>query len=1252
MATRATRGYLSTDCMVSVGKNYCKSFRHAGARFQRTASGSAASWSILLILKAHHALGNSMTIKKQAVLVVLLAGVVAGFLGALLASPPTVITFYDNLHWAAGVFAAAFMIWTGIERADESLRPALRWMTLGYGLYAFGQVLWIAQLFIDLASFPAPSDIFYLLLGPFLAVGVWQWSRDRLDTIARRTVLLDTATVLMAVLTACFALYAPKASTYSVLQLAVVIAYPLTLILPAALGLVAMLALRIRPHWSNVTFLVSCAALAIIWADWNLRFMLDQTQAGSWLNISFTIADLLLGYSASRLSLTQLRTVRAARLYNGALHSLPLLMVILTAMGVLLVQTDQTMDTSTHDMTIAGAIITILLAMARQSDVLNEHSRLIDAEQALQEEELRYRTLIESAADGILIWKNGTFSDCNSATLKLFGCQRDYIIGRTPWEVSPRLQPDGELSISKALRRVTAALRGESQKFEWQHQQQDGTLFDTEVTLNLLEGDTTRFIAIVRDITERKKTESEIREKKELLQATLNAIPGIFAVFDESGRIVTWNEQFQLMLEYRAEDIPTLELLQLCVTEDADLATSTFTRMLCSADIENLEIRLISRTGRIIPVLASASRAMLNGTPHVVGFAQDISIRKLMEKELHEFQLELVNRNNSLRLLNLLSSRLDTVSELDEIGNETVHILQMLGKSSLVLFYLIGEDQDNLELIAYGGALNENELENYRHARLQHSVTRIAIQTGNIMRLDQFSGDLDEFSRLKDFLQQHSLTTGTFIPLQISGRVIGVINLFFEQQNTLAQLQNDTLEAISKTVSLAIKNAYHLQDLEHQAQHDSLTHLPNRQVLHDAFVRALMQEPPPRRMALMLLDLNRFKEVNDTLGHHAGDVLLQQTSQRLAHLAESHDALVCRLGGDEFAVLIQRVEDDAMVMDFAGRIAAVLRKPSMINGKNLQVGASIGVALYPEHGNDSHALLRAADVAMYSAKRRVTDVALYDREFDNYSPERLSIMSDLGDAINTHQLVLHYQPKLALDNKTVTGFEALVRWQHPQLGFLFPDSFIPVAEQGETIHRLTRTVLEMALSQQRQWKKQGYQFTVAVNLSARNLMDDRAIDIIRDLLQKYGTRPGELELEITETALMQDPDFAAQLLHRIAALGVVLSIDDFGTGYSSLGYLRHLPISSLKIDRLFVKEMLKNEQDAIIVRSTIGLAHNLSMQVIAEGVEDASTCLALEEMGCDVAQGYYLSQPRPWPDIQRWLQDTYLDAQSNSRQFH
>jgi len=295
------------------------------------------------------------------------------------------------------------------------------------------------------------------------------------------------------------------------------------------------------------------------------------------------------------------------------------------------------------------------------------------------------------------------------------------------------------------------------------------------------------------------------------------------------------------------------------------------------------------------------------------------------------------------------------------------------------------------------------------------------------------------------------------------------------------------------------------------------------------------------------------------------------------------------------------------------------------------------VAYYPEHGDSSHALLRAADVAMYRAKKLTAGVVVYDRSFDDYSPDRLALAGELVQAVQRGELVLHYQPKCDIASGRVTGFEALARWQNPRLGLLHPGDFIHLVEMTEVIHPFTNAVMDRALADKRRLHDLGYTQPVAINLSARNLMDALCVDRLMDAISRHGVPEQEVELELTETALMHDPDSSARLLQGIAAKGVNIAIDDFGTGYSSLAYLRRLPLSALKIDCSFVLGMNDNAQDRIIVRSTVALAHSLGLYVIAEGVENAEALTLLADMGCEQAQGYHLSRPLPFDELIDWL---------------
>ena len=424
--------------------------------------------------------------------------------------------------------------------------------------------------------------------------------------------------------------------------------------------------------------------------------------------------------------------------------------------------------------------------------------------------------------------------------------------------------------------------------------------------------------------------------------------------------------------------------------------------------------------------------------------------------------------------------------------------------------------------------------------------------------------------------------------------------------------------------------------LEHQALHDALTGLPNRTLLNDRLAQVMLNHKRGQRgLVLMVMDLDRFKDVNDTLGHQCGDDLLKQVSTRLQTMLRASDT-IARLGGDEFAIVLPNVRVQGGV-NVAQKILRVLEDPFTIGGQEITIAASLGISTCPENGTDPATLLRYADVAMYVAKRNKRGYAVYEPEQDQNNVDRLALIGDLRRAIDNEELRLHYQPKVSFKSGRVIRVEALVRWQHPENGLIPPDKFIPLAEQTGLIRPLSQWVLNQALSQYATWRASGLQVPIAVNLSMHNLQEPELPAFIGGLLARWGIAPSELILEITETTLMADPTRTKDVLGRLRGLGIQIAIDDFGVGHSTFSYLKHLPISEIKIDRSFVQDMNRSESDAAIVRSTIDLAHSLGLGVVAEGIEDEETWAQLAGMGCDVAQGYYLSRPLAPDAFSDWL---------------
>jgi diguanylate cyclase len=422
----------------------------------------------------------------------------------------------------------------------------------------------------------------------------------------------------------------------------------------------------------------------------------------------------------------------------------------------------------------------------------------------------------------------------------------------------------------------------------------------------------------------------------------------------------------------------------------------------------------------------------------------------------------------------------------------------------------------------------------------------------------------------------------------------------------------------------------------HHALHDELTGLPNRRHLYERLAEQMDAPGVADGFALLLLDLNRFKEVNDVLGHHSGDHLLCQVAERFAREVRDED-LLARLGGDEFAVLVSGRTGPEAGLELARRLNLALNREFLLSGVPVHVEASIGIARYPQDGRDATALLRCADAAMYAAKALSSELELFDGERDDHSPTRLKRLGELRQALDREELVLHYQPKLRLGTGRIVGLEALVRWMHPEQGLLPPGEFVPLAEQTGLIKPLTSFVLRSALHQLAAWRQAGHELSIAVNVAERSLLDPEFPTEVAELLEATGVPPARLELEITEGTIMADPERAAAVLRRLDELGVALSLDDFGTGYSSLSRLRELPISEIKIDRSFAARIETDERDVAIMRSTIELGHNLGCSVVAEGLETAAALDRVAALGCDTGQGFHIARPLDAQAITSWL---------------
>lgn len=618
-----------------------------------------------------------------------------------------------------------------------------------------------------------------------------------------------------------------------------------------------------------------------------------------------------------------------------------------------------------------------------------------------------------------------------------------------------------------------------------------------------------------------------------------------------------------------------------------------------------------------------------------------------------------------INYMSQVNMRMKGIVENNNVKVEAAHVLQNVIRGRLLNMYVIAIVDDYF--------IKDEEYQRFNSYGLQYNIAyqtlqRLASTAEEKEILVNLEGltrdaqhDVQEVMGLllgDDTHSHHDAIRNRVIPNQkrINDQVIKLVALQKKQADNAVreaelsyQYARDLMMVLGVIASVMFifiaavvsrKVSKQAQDMEYQAFHDELTGLPNRMLFLDRLAHALsLSQREETPFAIMLLDLDRFKEVNDTLGHDVGDQLLQEVSRRLSETVRESDT-VARLGGDEFVILLEKIDLEP-VPEIARKFVKVLDSPFLLAGQLVDVSASIGIAYFPDHGSDSVSLMQRADMAMYAAKRSHSGFELYSGELLQGSRADLAFKSELLQAMANNELVLYFQPKIDLRSSRITSVESLVRWQHPQRGFLSPDVFIPLAEQTGLINQLTFWVLKNALQQCAAFNQAGVEITVAVNLSAGSLNDIRIPGEIAHMLGIAKINPAMLVIEITESAVMSNPVEALNALQILDRMGVSLAIDDFGTGYSSLAYLSKLPVDEIKIDKSFVLDMVLDQQAAVIVRSTIDLGHNLGKKVVAEGVETLELWNLLSEWGCDTAQGYYMSKPLPADQLMQWLKDSH-----------
>jgi diguanylate cyclase (GGDEF)-like protein/PAS domain S-box-containing protein len=821
---------------------------------------------------------------------------------------------------------------------------------------------------------------------------------------------------------------------------------------------------------------------------------------------------------------------------------------------------------------------------AANADLRREVQERKRAEAALRYSEARYRTQVEQAPEAIVVLDVDArrFVDVNENAVRLFGLPREALLTKNPIELSAPLQQDGEPAERLAGLRIDEALRGEAPVFEWIHRNAQGEDVVCEVRLVRLPDSRLRLVrGSVLDITERKRMQNALRESEVKFATVFRTCPEAISIsLERDGTYVDVNDAYERTFGFRREQVLGRSALGLGVWVDQLDRERLVQRLQRQARVFDYEAKLRHASGEVLIVQLSAERVIIQGEPCLVMVVRDITQQKRQEDQVR-----------------LAARVFESTAEGIMITDPAERIVAVNGAFA--------------EMTGY----SEDELRGQRPTVLSaepHQQTFAQIWD-EVRRSGRWHGEL--WTRNKSGEVRPCLTTVSALK-DDHGAVVNYVGV---------------LRDIS-----SIKQSQ--QQLEYLANYDALTGLGNRNLFLNRLKVGIDKAARHRSgLALIFIDLDNFKVINDTLGHDVGDLLLSEVARRLKAGVRQED-LVCRLGGDEFTVYLEDLSDAQLLAGTAQRLVDAMAAPYRVSGHEMFITGSLGISVYPNDGQSISELVKNADTAMYKVKEQGRNGFQFFREDMNARAfERLMFASSLRRALDRSEFRLAYQPQVALDSGRTRGAECLLRWNHADLGEVPPGSFIPVAEDTGLIIPIGEWVFAQVCEQLRDWSGLRGPGRVWVNVSARQFRQPELVDTIARLVARTGVSPTRLGIEITESALVDDPDKAAVTLRRLKHMGLTIAIDDFGTGYSSLSYLKRFPIDSLKIDRTFVRDLAADPDDAAIVTAIITMAHSLRLDVIAEGVETREQCEFLRAHGCTAAQGYYFARPLPPDAAAQWL---------------
>ena len=852
-------------------------------------------------------------------------------------------------------------------------------------------------------------------------------------------------------------------------------------------------------------------------------------------------------------------------------------------------------------------------------------------EDALRDSEERYRLLVESSPEPIAVHSEGVIVYINPSGAELFGAtNEEELIGRQALDF---VHPDYK---EKVLRRISGILQNNERAplIEERYIRLDGSIVDVEVTGTPIAYRGKLAVQVVfKDITERKQAEEKLRESEERFRAIFEQNAMGISIADPDRNLLETNAAYQRITGYSGEELAGKEIANLSYPDDVPVDESRNKEIHAGdTDRYHREKRYIRKDGEVIWVRPTISAVRdAGGEPQfLIGMVEDITERKKAEAALRR-QKEYLDALNEMTLG--LVERLEPEDLLESILTRAGALLG----TTHGYVSLLTPEEDQLRLrtgIGFFTDLVDEQIGT--HVGLSGKV----FQSGEPLAVDDYSSWPGHRTDVDD--PPYSIVG---VPLRSGLRVVGVICLvYMEKERSFGSDEVEVLGRFAELASVALDNARLYtaaqqelaerkaleKELAHRAFHDPLTNLPNRSLFENRLEQAIARtNRSGGQVAVLFLDLDNFKVINDSLGHEAGDELLIRVGKRLRKSLRPSDT-AARIGGDEFVVLLDVKDGAAEASRVAGRILDALRIPFLLQKRELVVNASVGIVIggAKDHSGD---LMRNADLAMYRAKARgKAHYEVFVPDIHYKALERLKLEEDLRRAIEQDELRTNYQPQVRLDTGQMAGMEALVRWEHPQRGLILPEEFIPVAEESNLIIPIGKWILREACRQASQWQTQhpgDPYLTISVNLSAHQILRPELVGEVAEILEETGLAARDLNLEITESVIMGEAQTNVEILEGLKELGVQLAIDDFGTGYSSLSYLNRFPVDCLKIDRSFVEDLLGSSGNTTVVSSIVALAHALGMQVIAEGVETEEQLTKLRDLGCDQAQGYLFSKP-------------------------